>query len=89
MADGRKPFFPNDKPRSWVIGISAGLLGMAFGGLGFLGYFLNVKAISIISVIFFGICWAVAFAMILLFNIKFFTGRYRKMEPSSWKDRPW
>jgi hypothetical protein len=85
----RRPFFPDNKPRSWVIGVSAALLGLGFGALAFLGYALNVGFLARLGSVLFVVCWAVGFSMVVLFNVKLFSGQYRDLGPSPWSARPW
>jgi len=85
----RQPFFPKDKPRSWIIGVSAVLAGLGFGCLGFLGVFLDWSPLFYLGGALFVLCWLVGFPMIVLFNIRLVAGHYRGLGNTSWEQRPW
>jgi len=89
MEKQNKPFFPNDKPKSWVIGVSSCLLGLGFGFLMGLGHYLEVSILINIFKFLFILCFVIGFPMVLIFNIKYFSGQYRQLQSSSWSERPW
>ncbi|MDA8383502.1 MAG: hypothetical protein M0037_10655 [Betaproteobacteria bacterium] len=89
VARTKKPFFPDDKPRSWVIAVSAGLLAMPLGGLAFLGAYMDSPLLLEIGRVCFAGCGLVVFPMMLVFMVKSFSGQYRDFKASSWRDRPW
>ncbi len=89
MHPSQKAFFPTDKPRSWVIAVSAALIGLVFGSLSFVGYYFESHILFNIGRIFFVVCWFVVFLMTIMFLINSVSGRYRKISPSKWSKRPW
>ena len=85
----RKPFFPSDKPRSWIIGISAAILGLLFGSLGFLGYYTGLVVLFDLGRFGVAVCAITGFLMGVIVTGKNMLGMYKNFRPSSWKDRPW
>ena len=88
MASSR-PFIPRDKPRSWVIGICAGPIGLGVGLIGFIASFLGRPLVKEIAVLVFVLCW-VTFGLSWLFMLSgTLAGRYRNLEPRSCKEQQW
>ena len=85
-----KDFIPKNKPKSWVVGICAGLLGMlVFGPLGFLAAALEFRPLSYLAIVGFIVCWCAFAAMWLVFAVKFLSGRYRDLPARDWKEQVW
>lgn len=84
-----KPFFPLDKPRSWVIFVSATLLGLAIGLTAFAAAWFDVTLRRILATSLFVACWLVAAVCWCIFMIRQGAGRYRDIEPKPWKDQIW
>lgn len=84
-----EPFIPNDKPRSWVITVCAGLMGLAVGFVAFLAAWLGLSALKAVAVTAFVLCWVVLAAFGLVFLAGLLTGRYSKVESRPWKEQVW
>ena len=89
MHQSQETFFPTDKPRSWVIAVSSGLIGLLFGSLTFVGYFIGSHFLFNASRFLFAICGLVVLLMMLIFLVNSASGKYREMRSSKWRDRPW
>jgi uncharacterized membrane protein len=86
----KEPFYPTDKPKSFVVFVSAVVLApLAFGpilGLALvfkIGWLLNVGLLG------FAACWAVGllFGLVLLAGEA--RGRYKNLEHRKWRDQVW
>ena len=84
-----KPFLPLDKPRSWVIGLCAGLVGMAVGLVGFVFAWLGIKVIQAIAIGLFIICWVTFAVSWLVFVARLISGRYSNLQPKPWSEQVW
>jgi len=84
-----EPFFPKDKPRSWVIGVSTGLLTVPLGVIAFLAGYLKWTVLFYLLRFLFVCCALVTAVMVAIFQVNSFSGRYNDFQSSSWKDRPW
>ena len=84
-----KPFLPLDKPRSWVIGICAGLAGMAVGLVGFVFAWQGIKVIQAIAIGLFIICWVTFAVSWLVFVVRLISGRYSNLQPKPWSEQVW
>jgi hypothetical protein len=85
----KKPFIPLDKPKSWVVCICAGLIGMAIGLVGFLFAWLGFKIIQAIAIGFFVLCWATFAASWLVFAFRLVSGRYVNLQSKPWSEQIW
>ena len=64
-----KPFFPRNKPKSWVVMISAGLLSLlVFGPIGFLGAAVDFVPLYVLGVAGFLVCCATFAVMWFVFG---------------------
>ena len=86
---GTKPFIPRDKPRSWVVFICSGLLGMAVGVVGFGFAWLGIKIIQAIAIALFILCWVICAISWLVFIFSLVSGRYSNLQPKSWSEQVW
>ena len=85
-----KPFIPRKAPKSFVVTISAGLIGLLCGGpLIFGGYFLGLKVLLTFGELIFILCWVIAAANGIIFTFGLITGRYRDMQERDWKEQIW
>ena len=89
LEKSKKPFIPKDKPKSWVIGILAGLIGMAVGLVAFLFSWLELRLLVYVCAFIFLCCWVVGAINIILFNFKLFTGKYRDLKSEDWENQVW
>jgi len=85
----KQPFLPRDKPRSWVVGVCAGLIGMAVGLVGFFFAWLGIKPVQAVAVFLFAICWLTFAASWLFFVLRLISGRYRNLQPKEWQQQIW
>lgn len=90
MNKNKKPFFPKDKPKSWVIGISSGLIGLLVAGpIMFLGIYIEVDLIKVLGTIMFVLCWA-AFAIAwVVYALGLLSGKYRDLQEKEWSEQVW
>jgi hypothetical protein len=84
-----KPFIPRDKPRSWVIGVCAGLIGMAVGLVGFVFAWVGIKPIQAIAIFLFMVCWLTFALSWLVFAFRLLTGHYRNIQSKDWAQQIW
>jgi uncharacterized membrane protein YGL010W len=84
-----RPFFPDDKPRSWVIAISAGLLGLLLGSIAFGAAWAGLQVIKTLSLAAFVACWATFAICWAIFFVGQLSGRYRNMRPRPWREQVW
>lgn len=84
-----KPFIPNDKPKSWVIFILAGLIGLAVGLVGFAAAWAGISWLKRAAIFIFVLCWLVSAATWLVFIFGLLTGRYKNIQPREWSEQLW
>lgn len=84
-----KPFFPDDKPRTWVIGVSAGIISVIVGTAAFLAKMSALDVLATMLRLVSISCGAVMLSMMVVFNLKLLLGQYKTIHPSKWKDKPW
>jgi hypothetical protein len=85
----KRPFIPQDKPKSFVIftlaglvGLGVGLLAFAFGTLGFnVGY--------LVAIALFVVCWVVGALFLLLFTVRTMAKEYEDLQPKPWREQKW
>jgi len=86
----KKPFLPQDKPKSWIvfiIGILAGLL--IAGPLMFSGIFQEIEAFQFLGKLLFTCCWIVAALMWVVFISRSIAGHYKGIEDRDWDEQVW
>ncbi len=84
-----RSFFPDDKPRSWVVAISAGLLGLLMGLIACGATWAEYEIIKNVAVTAFVACWtafAVCGVVLLVGQV---SGRYQNIEPRPWREQVW
>ena len=85
-----RPFIPRDKPKSWVIFICAGLIGLlGFGPIAFLGAAYEITAAYYLGISGFALCWAVGALTWFVFMAGLLTGKYRNLPARSWSEQVW
>jgi hypothetical protein len=84
-----EPFIPRDKPKFFVIGVLAGLSGLATGIAAFVASVYEVAVIKsvLLAVVF--LCWLIVAGSFIGFFVGTVTGKYRAMESKPWKDQIW
>ena len=84
-----KPFIPRDKPKSWVVFVLSGLIGLAFGLCAFASAsqgWLTAKTIFSVGFI---LCWAIGAAAVITCAHGMLTGRYGNIQDRPWEDQVW
>jgi hypothetical protein len=89
MQSKRKPFFPDDKPRSWIIGLSTGMMAFLFAGAAFFAKMMALDFLADLARFFSLLFGFVMLPMMVICNFKSLSGQYKNLRPSEWKDRPW
>jgi len=84
-----KPFIPKDKPKSWVLFILAGLIGLAVGLVGFAAAWAGINWLKGAAIFIFVLCWIVSAATWLVFIFGLLTGRYKNIQPREWSKQLW
>jgi hypothetical protein len=84
-----KPFIPRDKPKSWVVGILAGLVGLSVGLVGFVAAWVGINWLKLLAIFFFAVCWLVFAATWFVFVFGLLTGRYKNIQPKVWSEQLW
>jgi hypothetical protein len=85
-----KPFIPRDKPKSFVIGAIAGLIGfLVIGPLIFLGAWLELNLLKDVGVFLFWVFWAILMLSMLIFGSGMLGGKYKNIKESNWGDQVW
>lgn len=84
-----KPFIPRDKPKSWVVGILAGLVGLAVGLCGLIAAWAGINWLESLAIFSFTVCWLVFAAMWFVFAFGQITGRYKNIQPKEWSEQLW
>lgn len=74
--------FPADKPKSWVVSMFALLSAVFVMPLGTIAFTWHVMAAVLLSA-------TVGIVAMLVYLIRLFSGRYRDLEPRSWKEQVW
>jgi hypothetical protein len=86
----KKPFFPNDKPKSFVVFLCAGSSALLIcGPIMGLGIFFEANWLLNLGELGFLLCWVVGFGSGLVLSFGNWSGRYEKLEPREWKDQVW
>ena len=90
MIEGSKrPFIPPHYPKSLVIFTIAGFIGLAFGGLAILGFYVKSDVLRFIGTAGFLVSWATMAGTFIIFLPRVWSGKYRNLPPRAWKDQIW
>ena len=81
-----KNIIPRDKPKSWVIQMFAGFVGLLSALTGFAAAWASIAWLESVATFFFVVCWLVFAATWLVSIHSLLTGRHRNMKPREWKD---
>lgn len=84
-----EPFIPKDKPKSWVVGLLAGLVGLAVGLVAFAAAWAGISWLKSIAMFLFVLCWLAFAASWFVFIFGLLTGRYRNMQLKEWREQLW
>ena len=86
----KKPFIPRDKPKSWIIFICAGLIGLLVAGpIAIGGSILEIRLLGMIGVFLFFLCWAAMAVMFVVGFISKIFGHWKDLQEKDWKDQVW
>jgi hypothetical protein len=88
--NSKKPFLPRDKPRSWIVAIICGLIGVLVAGpLAIAGITFEISALKEAGTLLFWCSWMVAISMGAVFLSKTIAGRYKSIEARDWSEQVW
>ncbi len=86
----KKPFIPRNKPKSWIIFICGGFIGLLVASpLAVLGIILNFWFLKVIGTVLFFACGCTMATMFVVGAINRFSGNWKKLEEKDWKDQVW
>ena len=86
----RETFLPRDKPKSWVVAIVCGLIGVLVAGpVAMAGIAFEISALKDAGTFLFWCCWVVAIPMGAIFLSKTMAGRYKGIESRNWNEQVW
>jgi uncharacterized membrane protein HdeD (DUF308 family) len=83
------PFIPRDKPKSWVLTVLSGLLGLAIGLLAFAADWAELNVLSALLKALFVLCWIAGAVSWCGFALGMLSGKYKAMQARSWKEQIW
>ena len=90
MERNKKPFFPKDKPKSWVVGVSSGLLALLVAGpIVMLGIYLEAALLKNFGITIFVLCWAAFMLSWVIFAVNGLSGKYRDIKEKEWNEQIW
>jgi hypothetical protein len=89
MIKTRRPFIPRDKPKSWVISIFTGFVGLVGGLIGMVGAGMKIELVYHIGIVIFVVCWVIAFPTSFFCAIRNISGHYSNIEEKDWEDQIW
>ena len=85
-----EPFIPRDKPKSWVIGVCAGLCALLiFGPILGLAIFYESVWLRYVGMFGFFSCWCAFAASAIISISQLSSGRYENLVARDWKDQIW
>ncbi len=84
-----RTFIPNDKPKFWVIGILAGLIGFGAGLVAFAATVAGINIIKQVFIAIFMVCWLTFAVSWFGCLIGFLSGRYRHLQSKPWSEQVW
>jgi hypothetical protein len=86
----KRPFIPRDKPKSWVIGILAGLCGFFIASpIVLVGHFLAIEILKSFGTILFFTFIIIMMVMLMIFFVDMVSGHHRNIKNRDWKDQVW
>ena len=86
----KRPFIPRDKPRSWVIGVLSGLIGLLVAGpIMANGAYFEFSFVKDTGITVFIICWLGFAISWLIFAFGMVTGKYRDIHAQDWNKQLW
>lgn len=84
-----RAFFPRNRPRFWVVGATAWLLGFIVGLIGFGVATLDLVWLQIPLMAVFALCWLVGVVCWFGYVHGIFSGRYRGITEKPWREQVW
>ena len=86
----KDPFLPRDKPKSWIVFIVSGLLGVLIAGpIALSGIWFEIEALVSVGRLLLWSCWAVAVSMWIVHFSRSIAGHYKDVGDHDWKDQIW
>ncbi len=86
----KKSFIPQNKPKSWVVGVVAILIALLLASpIAVIGAVYKIEIIKSIGTVIFLACWGVAAIMWFVFIFGLLTGKYRNIELKEWSQQSW
>lgn len=79
-------FIPRDRPKSWVLMISSGLIGLlVFAPLTLLAdrWFQWIGLAGCV------VCWGISAVMWIVYRVGTGSGRYASLQPRPWNEQVW
>ncbi len=88
--NNEKSFIPRDKPKSWVLGILAGLIALVVASpIMFLGAYFKYSIIKNLGITLFVACWGTFAISWLIFFIGMLGGKYKNIQEQDWSEQLW
>ena len=88
--DASRSFLPRDKPKSWVVTIICGLIGVLVAGpLAVIGNVLQIEGLALAGTWIFWGSWLTAAPVSLFYICRLSTGHYKDIENRDWGDQVW
>ena len=86
----KKSFFPKDKPKSWVVGVSSGLVALLVASpIMFIGLYIEIKFIESLGKLIFFACWVIFAGSWSIFIVGLLSGKYRGITEQKWDQQRW
>ena len=89
MARKKRPFFPINMPRFWIVFAAACLLGMGVGLVGLAAAWFKLQWLAQPMMVVFVCCWGVAAISGVCYAVRFLAGRYRNLASRPWSEQIW
>ena len=88
--DSRKPFFPRDKPKSWVVGLTSILAGLLVAApLTISGFVFEIKVLEVAGRSLIWCFWTVAVVMWPVYTFRWIAGHYKGISSRDWSEQIW
>ena len=85
-----KPFLPRDKPKSWIIFVISGLVGLLLAApMAICGVVFQVDALRAVGTTLLWCFWAIGATMWLIYIFRSIAGRYKEIEERDWGQQVW
>ncbi len=85
-----KTFLPRDKPKSWIVFIVCGLMGLLIAGpVVIIGMTFHLEALRSVGIVLFWFCWAAGGVMWLVYISRLIAGKYKEIAERDWREQIW